>query len=146
METDTSKNTLLRPELLAMKEGDVRMMNPLVLAFIGDGIYDLYVRSYVVANFKGRVNSLHKTTVKYVKAESQAYAARQLMTFLSEEEAAVLKRGRNQNSVTAAKNASVVDYRMATGFECLIGWLYLMGRHERVEDLIMMTLEIIEHK
>lgn len=137
-------NTLTKPIALIVDKKTANGMNPLVLAYIGDGVFDLYVRTYMISKSKGNVNQLHRATTQYVKASAQALIIRELLNFLSEEELVAFKRGRNQKSHTVAKNATLTDYRAATGFESLVGWLYITGQFERLETLVMMALEIVE--
>lgn len=137
-------NTLLRPIHLTMDKKTANGLSPLVLAYVGDGVFDLYIRTYIIASQKGNVNRLHRATTGFVKAPAQALAIRTILPFLTEEEQGIYKRGRNQKSHTAAKNASLMDYRASTGFEALIGWLYLTAQFDRLEQLIMMILEVIE--
>ncbi len=100
---------------------DIRTYSPLVLAFIGDGVYDLVIRTLVVEQGNTHANILHRRTSKIVKAETQAAVIEALLPVLTEEEQAVYKRGRNAKSGTKARSASLADYRKATGFEALIG-------------------------
>ena len=118
------------------QETDVRAYSPLTLAYIGDAVYDLVIRSVVVERANRSANELHKKTIKYVKAEAQAAMIMALIEELTPEEDTVYKRGRNAKSHTAAKNASLADYRKATGYEALLGYLYLLGRTDRVLYLI----------
>lgn len=120
---------------------DVRTYSPLTLAYIGDAVYDLVIRSVVVERANRAANELHKRTVKYVQAGTQAAMIEALMEILTEEEVAVYKRGRNAKSHTSAKNASIVDYRKATGFEALIGFLYLTDQMDRALSLIKEGIE-----
>ncbi len=119
-----------------VKEVDVRTYSPLTLAFIGDGIYDIIIRTVIVERSNRPVNELHRRTSRFVKANTQALMIQALIPFLTEEEEAVYKRGRNAKSHTTAKNASLMDYRMATGFEALIGCLYLQDKTERILELV----------
>jgi len=125
------------------KEQDVRAYSPLTLAYIGDAIYDLVIRSVVVERANRSANDLHKKTTRYVKAEAQAKMILALLEELSEEEEAVYKRGRNAKSYTTAKNASMSDYRKATGFEALMGYLYLTGQTDRLLYLVKRGIELI---
>lgn len=118
------------------REIDIRTYSPLTLAYIGDAIYDLVIRTIVVERGNTSVNNLHKKAVRYVNAAAQAQMIEALQEELSEEERTIYKRGRNAKSYTTAKNASVIDYRKATGFEALCGYLYLTGRQERMLALI----------
>lgn len=124
---------------------DVNAYSPLTLAYIGDDIYDLIIRSIVVERANRPANELHKMTVKYVKAETQAEMAEALINcegLLTEKEADIYKRGRNAKSYTSAKNASIQDYRKATGFEALLGYIYLTGDQERVVFLVKKAIEL----
>lgn len=123
-------------ECFDCKEQDVRAYSPLTLAYIGDAVFDLVIRSVIVERANRSNNDLHKRTVRYVNAETQAKMIVALLEQLTEEEEAIYKRGRNAKSHTTAKNASVGDYRKATGFEALVGYLYLTDRMPRVLALI----------
>ncbi len=130
--------------LKSIGEEGLRTMSPLVFAYIGDAIYEIYIRTYIINKYKLKVNELHKMSTDFVKAESQSKIVHALEAELTEEEWKIVKKGRNQKSGTAAKNASITDYRYATGFECLLGYLYLSGEKERVEEIISRAIEIIE--
>lgn len=127
----------------SLKEVDIRTYSPLTLAYIGDSIFDLIIRTVVVERGNEPANKLHHKTVKYVKAETQSAMIQALLPDLTQEETAVYKRGRNAKSYTSAKNASIGDYRKATGLEALVGYLYLTGRPERVIELIITGLQKI---
>lgn len=116
-------------------------MSPLTLAFIGDCIFDLVVRTIVVENGNAPVNKLHNRAAHYVKAPSQMIMLNLIKDELTEEEMAVYKRGRNAKSYTSAKNASIGEYRVATGFEALIGYLYLNQQFERALYLLHLGIE-----
>lgn len=118
------------------RDVDIRTYSPLTLAYIGDAIYDLVIRTIVVERGNSSANHLHKKTVAYVNARVQAKMIDVLEDELTEEEKAVFHRGRNAKSYTAAKNASIIEYRKATGFEAVCGYLYLTGQQERLLDLI----------
>lgn len=121
------KNRIERPELLS----------PLVLAYIGDSVYEIFVRNeLVLAHRDMPVHKLHVEAVKYVRAHAQSNSIRTLEKMLTEEEETVYKRGRNAKSPTVPKNADVNEYRRATGFESLIGYLYLSGKQERLNDIM----------
>ncbi len=115
---------------------DPREYSPVALAYIGDTIYDLYVRTKVMEKGDRHVRDMHKDAVKAVSAAAQSRSVHNIEPLLSEEEDAILKRGRNAKSGSAPKNADVVEYRWATGFEALIGFLYLDGRLERLEEIL----------
>lgn len=127
-------------------EVDIRTYSPLTLAYIGDGIYDLIIRSLVVAGGNTRAGELHKRTSQIVKAHTQSVMIEALLPLLSEEETAVYHRGRNAKSPTMAKNATMADYRKATGFEALMGWLYLQDEFERIVELVKYGIEKLELK
>lgn len=120
---------------------DVRAYSPLTLAYIGDAVYDLVIRTVVVERANRAANELHKRTVKYVNAGVQAAMIEVLTDELTEEELAVYKRGRNAKSHTSAKNASIQDYRKATGFEALVGYLYLTDQTRRLLYLVKTGIE-----
>ena len=130
-------------DVFACGEQDVRAYSPLTLAYIGDAVYELVIRSVVVERANRSANDLHKMSVKYVKAEAQAKMAEALLEHLTEDEVAVYKRGRNAKSYTVAKNASMSDYRKATGFEALMGFLYLTGQNERMLELIKQGISLV---
>ncbi len=123
-------------EQFALDKHDIRTYSPLVLAYIGDGIYELMIRSMVVEQGNRQVNKLHQQASRFVKAQAQSEMMETLLPLLSEEEVQIYKRGRNAKSYTTAKNASVNDYRRATGFEALMGYLYLNGNIERLTELV----------
>ena len=129
-------------EIFDCKEQDIRSFSPLTLAYIGDAVYDLVIRTIVVERGNKAANVLHKTTVKYVNAAAQAAIIQAVLDVMTEEELAVYMRGRNAKSNTMAKNASVEDYRKATGMEALIGYLYLSNRFHRVLELVKLGMEI----
>ncbi len=110
--------------------------SPLVLAYLGDAVYELYIRSMIVAKNNMQVNKLHKEATGFVKAKAQSDIMEMILPLLSEEETLVFKRGRNAHSYTSAKNADIVDYRRATGFEALIGYLYIAGKKDRIFELL----------
>lgn len=121
---------------------DPQQYSPLVLAYIGDAVYEVYVRSRVIEeNPDMPAHKLHVKTVKYVKAHAQSNSIHAMTDILTEEETAVFKRGRNAKSPTTAKNASLIDYRHATGFEALIGYIYISGNTERLNELMGIAYE-----
>ena len=133
-------------EGLDMKHTEPSQLSPLVLAYIGDSIYDLVIKTWVIEQGNMQVNKLNKKTSSIVKAESQSAMIGVIEPMLSEHEEAVYKRGRNAKSYTSAKNASIGDYRRATGFEALMGYLYLSGQYERMMELVKAGLESLELK
>ena len=123
-----------------MEPIDLKTYSPLTLAYIGDAAYELVIRSIVVERGNAPVNKLHKRSSRLVKAQTQAEAAVKLMDVFTEEEMAVYKRGRNARSHTMAKNAEMTDYRMATGFEAVMGYLHLKQDYERMVTLIQLGI------
>ena len=120
-------------------------MNTTALAFLGDAVYEVYARKYVMDQGEIRADKLHRSAVKYVCADGQAKAVKSLMNdFLTEEEVKLVKRARNHKTTSKARSASPVTYKLATAFEALIGWLHLDGRKERMEEIIFHAMEIIE--
>ena len=128
-------------EQFAIPDVDIRTYSPLALAFIGDGIYDLIIRSLVVAKGNTKAGELHRRTSQIVKAHTQAEMIDVLLPKLSVEEADIYRRGRNAKSPTMAKNATMTDYRKATGFEALMGWLYLRDEFVRIVELVKIGVE-----
>ena len=131
-------------EQFGIADVDIRTYSPLTLAYIGDGIFDIVIRSVVVAKGNSRANDLHKRTSKIVNAHTQALMIEALEGELTEEEADIYRRGRNAKSGTMAKNASMSDYRKATGFEALMGYLYLKDDFERIVFLTKRAMELLD--
>lgn len=123
-------------EQFEVKDVDIRTYSPLTLAYIGDGVFDLVIRSVVVGKGNTKPNRLHQRTSQIVKAHTQAEMIQYLEPQLTEEEADIYRRGRNAKSATMAKNATMADYRKATGLEALVGYLYLTDQFERLVTLI----------
>lgn len=132
------------PELIceeySLKHNDPSLLSPLTMAFIGDTVFDLIVRTRVIECGNAPVRKLHHTASSLVNAGTQAAIAKEIMPLFTEEEMHIFKRGRNAKSYTAAKNADITDYRIATGLEALLGWLYLNGRMPRIYELILPVL------
>ena len=145
MEESLSKDSLLRDilNLFPGKRQDVRAYSPLALAYIGDAVYDLIIRTVVVERANRPANELHHITVGYVSAGAQAKIVEALMDSLTEEEQSVYRRGRNSKPHTMAKNASAGDYLKATGFEAVLGYLYLSDRMDRVLELVQKGTELM---
>lgn len=119
------------------KVDDARMLNPLVLAFIGDAVYEIFVRTYLVnENREMSVHKLHVEAISFVKAHAQSEFMKKIEADLTEDELTIFKRGRNAKSGTVPKNADVQEYRMATGFEALIGFLYITEQIERLNNIL----------
>jgi ribonuclease-3 family protein len=138
---ETGLNALIREKFGLDEQVDIRTVSPLTLAYIGDGIYELVVRSVMVARTNTRAGLLHRQTSQLVKAEAQSKMMELLLPELTEEEEHVYRRGRNAKSPTSAKNASIQDYRRATGFEALMGYLYLSDQTERLLALVKLAVD-----
>ena len=141
------KSLILKEKFLnefGLEEQDLRTYSPLTLAYIGAAIFELVVRTVLVERKNTQAEKLHKAATKIVKAETQALMIEAIKEELTEEELAVYKRGRNAKAVTRAKNATMSEYRRATGFEALMGYLYLKGDIERMIELIHLAVEKAE--
>ena len=123
-------------EQFGIKDVDIRTYSSLTLAYIGDGIFDIVIRSVVVGKGNTKASQLHKHTSSIVKAHTQAVMIEALEPHLTKEEADIYRRGRNAKSPTMAKNATMADYRKATGLEALMGYLYLKDDFERLVELV----------
>lgn len=118
------------------KQADIRAYSPLTLAYIGDAVYDMIIRTVVVERANRPANELHRITVRYVSAGAQSRIVQALADRFTEEEQAVFRRGRNSKPHTTAKNASQKEYLQATGFEAVLGYLYLTGNMPRLLELL----------
>ncbi len=124
-------------------KNEARSLNPLQLAIIGDGVYEVFIRTYILSsNINLSAHKIHKEAITFVKANSQSNIMHELENELTEDELYIFKRGRNAKSATVPKNADVRDYRMATGFEALIGYLYLIGDKERLSYILTRCVEV----
>ncbi len=146
--TNDLNNTLFSQikQSFSCGEKDANAYSPLALAYIGDDVFDLVIRTVVVEKANRPAHELHIEAVKYVKAQAQAKMIEALLEkegFLTEEEIDIYKRGRNAKSYTSAKNASIHDYRKATGFEALLGYLYLSGRQQRLVEIVREAFDVI---
>ncbi|HYE82495.1 MAG TPA: Mini-ribonuclease 3 [Clostridia bacterium] len=126
----------------ASKASDIRMLNPLVLAYVGDSVYDTFVRTLLVSGGFGQVAKLHKMAIGFVKAKAQADILEKIAVMLTADEQDIVRRGRNTKSATVPKNADLSDYRHATGFEALIGYLYLTGQLDRLMAIIKKVIDV----
>lgn len=133
-------------ELFQMQDMDTKDYSPLVLAYIGDCIYDLIIKTLIINKGNKQVQKIHAETSSYVQAKTQSLMMRTMQGYLTEEEHAVYKRGRNAKSVSPAKNQSVTDYRRATGFEALLGYLYLEKEWKRLLELVKIGLDSLEEQ
>ena len=123
-------------DAFGLEDADPDRCSPLMLAYVGDAVYELVIRTVLLGDGSTTAKKINKRAVGYVSAKSQAAAARIIAPHLTGKEADVLRRGRNANPSSTAKNATVAEYRMATGFETLIGYLYLSGQWQRLVDII----------
>ena len=114
---------------------DANLYSPLALAYIGDAVYETYIRAYVMESGNMQVNKLHRASTHYVSAKAQSKIFHTIADALTEDELAVFRRGRNANSYTHPKNMDISDYRHATGLEAVFGYLYLSGQQERITEL-----------
>lgn len=137
---------LLSADMNQLTETEVRMMNPLKLAFLGDAIYEAYIRTYLLTQFVLTPNEMSRRSRMFVKASAQSYAVHHIREHLTEEEWTFVKRGRNQKSASVPKNANLTDYRYATGFEVLIGYLYLTNQKDRLFQVVHMVIEALTQK
>lgn len=128
-------------ESFDIEKKEAREFSPLVLAYVGDAVYELIIRSILVSRGNRPVNKLNKDATSLVKAGAQADIIKLLKPELNEEEFVIFKRGRNSSPHTMAKNASMSDYKYATGFESLIGFLYLDNQFERALELVRLGLD-----
>ncbi len=124
----------------SLSREDIRMMSPLQLAYVGDACYELMVRTFLLDKNLS-VNLLHRETTKYVKAQAQSQIVHKLEEFLNEEEKSIVRKGRNTKTNTNPKNANLIDYKYATGFEALFGYLYLTDQNARLEELFKLIIE-----
>lgn len=122
---------------------DIRTIAPLTLAYVGDSVMDLFVRTYLATSCNETVSKLNSRAIKIVRASAQAELVRSLDDFLTEEEKDVLRRGRNAKSATMPKNADMTDYRLATGLEALLGYLFILGRTQRLCELFAEAKRIL---
>lgn len=127
-----------------LNEEQIKALSPTVLAYIGDAAYELYIRLWATGLEKGAIIKHHRRTVQHVKATTQAIILRNISDRLTEEEQDIVRKGRNTKSGSVPKNTAVVEYRLATGFEALMGYLYLSGRQSRLEELIAAGLSSLE--
>ena len=130
-------------EQFGFEQQDIRSFSPLTLAYLGDAVMEVVVRTVVIEQGNRPVNELHKISTSFVKAEAQAKMVLGLQEEFTEEERQIIRRGRNAKPYTTAKNASRADYHKATGFEALMGYLYLTGQAERMLLLVKKGMDLI---
>jgi len=128
-------------EQFHLGEIDIRTYSPLTLAYIGDAIYDLVIRTILVEMGNTQVNKLHKRASSFVKATAQSEMIKKIEGVFTQEEQTIYQRGKNSKPHTTAKNASLTEYKRATGFEAVMGYLYLTNQWERMIDLIKMGID-----
>ncbi len=128
-----------------MRKEDVLQMSPLVWAYMGDAVYEKHIREYVIKQGLCKNGLLHKKSIKYVSAKNQADILRTLENELTDDELDIVRRGRNSNPHSHAKNADIVDYKYATGLEALIGYLYLTEQNERLNEILQKCIIIKEN-
>ena len=115
---------------------DIQTVPSQTLAFIGDAVYNVYIRTYLTSISTAKAGALHRFPIKYVSAKGQSTTIDKIMDKLTDEEIAIYKRGRNTNISTVSKHVDVVEYKKATGFECLIGYLYITKRNSRLDEIV----------
>lgn len=120
---------------------DIRMLSPLVWAYVGDCVYELFIRTHLVNCSNAKPHKLHLETIKFVKADAQAKILNNIWEMLTEEEQEIFKRGRNTENHHLPKNGNVADYSHATGFEALIGYLYLSKQDERLSEILQLCIK-----
>ena len=127
-------------DLENLDEKEVKNLNPQVLAFVGAGVYSLYIRHKVVLNEGLKGKGLHERVTNFVKASGQSNFISKLLPLLSSEELQVFKRARNHKTLSQSKNANIVDYKRATGLEALLGYLYLSGKYDRLNEILKISI------
>ena len=135
------ENNIFREINKDLNEEDILMLSPLQLAYIGDAVYELLIRTYLLSRDIS-VNKLHRMTTKYVKAKAQSDIVNAIRGTLTEREINVVKKGRNAKSHTSPKNADLIDYKYATGFEALMGYLYLKKEYNRIDEILTSIINI----
>ena len=120
---------------------DAKLLSPLVWAYVGDSVYELFVRTKLTNKSNAKPHKLHIESIKYVKAKAQADILKRIQDKLTEEEKDIVRRGRNTENHHVAKNANIADYSQSTGFEALIGYLYLTKQDERLEEILNMCID-----
>ena len=132
--------------MYVLRDIDVKQLNALALAYMGDAVYEQAVREHLLRSGRVRPNVLHKEATQYVSAKSQATILAEMLEsgFLTEEEEAIMRRGRNAKSGSVPKNTNVGTYKSSSGFEAVIGYVHLLGRTERTKELIDESIRFIE--
>lgn len=127
-------------ELESLDEVYVKNLNPQVLAFVGDGVYSLYIREKLVTSSKLQGKDLHNQVTKYVKAAGQSNFIERILPLFNDMEMSIFKRARNHKTLSQAKNQNIIDYRRATGLEAVLGYLYLIGNHTRLNEILKLSV------
>ena len=133
-------------ELKDVTATDINQISPLILAYVGDAVYEIFIRTRLVHTVKGSVNKIHRTAIGYSRSAAQADIIHNIHELLTEKECDIVRRGRNARSGYVPKNANVTEYRYATGFEALIGYLYLNRDFERLIDILNYAVNRVEDK
>ena len=120
---------------------DVRMLSPLVWAYVGDSVYEMFIRTHLVNKSNAKPHKLHVESIKYVKASAQCEVLKKIEEKLTDEEKDIVRRGRNTQNHHVAKNSNVIEYAYATAFEALIGYLYLTKQDERLEEILKSCID-----
>lgn len=133
--------------MYVLRDMDVKQLNALALAYMGDAVYEQAIREHLLRSGRVKPNVLHKEATRYVSAKSQAVVLKEMLAtdFLTEEEQAVMRRGRNAKSGSVPKNTDVGTYKSSSGYEAILGYLYLLGQQERTEELIVESIRILEN-
>ena len=131
-------------ELITKNETEINMMSPLTWAYVGDSIYEMYIRTHLSNTTNLNPHKMHVVAIKYVKAESQAQILDKLMNYLSDDEKDIVRRGRNTENHHLPKHASATDYMYSTAFEALIGYLFLTKQNDRLKEILNMCIDIVE--
>lgn len=126
-----------------LNKKDIDMLSPLVWAYMGDAVYEQYVRDYIIHQGLAKNGALHQKSIKYVSANAQVKILKKIDDFLTDDEKEIVKRGRNSNPHSHAKNADIVDYKWATGLEALIGYLYLTNNKKRLDYILKKIIEVV---
>lgn len=127
-------------ELKNMDKLDAKNLNPQVLAFVGDGVYSLYIRHKLVSTSSLKGKELHNSATNFVKAKGQSNFIDRLLSVFDDEEMAVFKRARNHKTLSQAKNQNIIDYRRATGLEAVLGYLYITGNIDRLNEILKLSV------
>ncbi len=128
-----------------LKKKDVDMMSPLVWAYMGDAVYEQFVREYIINQGVAKNGAYHRKAVKYVSASNQVKILKKIEELLSDEEKDIVRRGRNSHPHSHAKNVDIVDYKWATGFEALIGYLFLSKQVKRLNEILSLSVNVVEN-